>query len=76
PSAGLVTMVIVITAVNASLGGAATLPIAAIGVILGVDRILDMSRTAVNVSGDLTACVVMERVLGDDTLPPSVTTQE
>ena len=51
-------------------------PAEGIALILGVDRILDMSRTAVNVSGDLTACVVMERVLGDDTLPPSVTTQE
>ena len=51
-------------------------PAEGIALILGVDRILDMSRTAVNVSGDLTACVVMERVLGDDTLPPSVTPQE
>ncbi len=31
--------------------------------ILGVDRILDMARTAVNVTGDLTACTVMERWL-------------
>lgn len=34
-------------------------PGAAIGIILGVDRLLDMSRTVLNVSGDLTiaACV-------------------
>lgn len=38
-------------------------PGAGIALILGVDRILDMSRTAVNVTGDLTACVVMNRWL-------------
>ena len=30
-----------------------------------INRILDMSRTALNVTGDLTACVVMDRWLGD-----------
>ena len=34
-----------------------------IALIIGVDRILDMSRTAVNVTGDLTACAVMNRWL-------------
>lgn len=38
-------------------------PAAGIALILGVDRILDMSRTAVNVTGDLTACLVMSRLL-------------
>lgn len=32
-----------------------------IAIILGVDRILDMSRTVVNVAGDLTAAVVVAR---------------
>jgi Na+/H+-dicarboxylate symporter len=40
-------------------------PSSGIALIIGVDRILDMSRTAVNVSGDLTACVVMDRWLAD-----------
>jgi Na+/H+-dicarboxylate symporter len=40
-------------------------PAEGLALIMGVDRILDMSRTAVNVSGDLTACVVMERFLDD-----------
>lgn len=65
PSAGLVTMVIVIAAVNASLGGAAELPIAAIGVILGVDRILDMCRTTVNVWGDAVGARIMTRLAPD-----------
>jgi Na+/H+-dicarboxylate symporter len=38
-------------------------PAEGIALILGVDRILDMLRTSVNVSGDLTACVVMDRWL-------------
>jgi len=31
--------------------------------IIGVDRILDMSRTTINVTGDLTACTIMNRWL-------------
>ena len=38
-------------------------PAEGIFLIIGVDRILDMSRTAINVTGDLTACVVMNRYL-------------
>jgi Na+/H+-dicarboxylate symporter len=30
-----------------------------IGMILGVDRLLDMNRTAVNLTGDLVACVLL-----------------
>ena len=68
PSAGLVTMVIVIGAVNTSLAGrgVAQLPVEAIGVILGVDRILDMCRTTVNVWGDATAAKIITRVAPDD----------
>jgi proton glutamate symport protein len=43
------------TAVGGSIGTPSTLD--------GVDRILDMSRTTVNVTGDLTACTVMNRWL-------------
>lgn len=46
--------VAILTSVAASLG----IPTGAHGLILGVDRILDMCRTAVNVTGDLTACVL------------------
>ena len=37
------------------------IPSAGIALIVGVDRILDMARTGVNVTGDLTAAVVLER---------------
>jgi DAACS family dicarboxylate/amino acid:cation (Na+ or H+) symporter len=37
------------------------LPVESMGIILGVDRLLDMCRTVVNVQGDLTAAVVVNR---------------
>lgn len=40
------------------------IPTSGIALIIGVDRILDMSRTAINVTGDLTACLVRERWIG------------
>jgi Na+/H+-dicarboxylate symporter len=64
PSAGLVTMVIVIAAVNNSLG-AERLPVGAMGIIIGVDRLLDMCRTTVNVWGDMGAARVMTRIARD-----------
>jgi len=57
PGAGLVTMVIVLKAVN--------LPLEGIGMILAVDRILDMLRTAVNVWGDACGAVVVARLEGE-----------
>jgi Na+/H+-dicarboxylate symporter len=64
PSAGLVTMVIVITAVNSSLGSE-KLPVGAMGIVIGVDRLLDMCRTTVNVWGDMGAARVMTRIAPD-----------
>ncbi len=64
PSAGLVTMVIVIDAVNGTLDaipGVPALPVAAIGLIVGVDRILDMFRTCVNVWGDAVGARIVDR---------------
>lgn len=71
PSAGLVTMAIVINAVNASLGaiggeGARTLPMYTVGIILGVDRVLDMCRTAVNVWGDCVGARIITRIAPDE----------
>jgi Na+/H+-dicarboxylate symporter len=51
PGAGIVMLSIVLMQVG--------LPVEGIAMILGVDRILDMARTAVNVSGDfIIACIV------------------
>ncbi|MCB0763668.1 MAG: dicarboxylate/amino acid:cation symporter [Flavobacteriales bacterium] len=57
PSAGLVTLFVVLT----SLG----LDPAWIAIILPVDRILDMCRTVVNVTGDATCCSVVAHVQGE-----------
>jgi Na+/H+-dicarboxylate symporter len=58
PSAGLVTMAIVLKAVG--------LPLEGIGMILAVDRILDMCRTSVNVWGDTVGCSVVARLQGEE----------
>ncbi|MBC8004671.1 MAG: cation:dicarboxylase symporter family transporter, partial [Verrucomicrobia bacterium] len=57
PMAGLVMMTIVLTAVN--------LPLEGIGLILAVDRILDMSRTTINVWGDTCAAVIIAKSEGE-----------
>jgi Na+/H+-dicarboxylate symporter len=57
PSAGLITLVIVLKAVN--------LPLEGIGMILAVDRILDMCRTAVNVWGDSCGTTIIARLEGE-----------
>ena len=46
--------------------GLVGVPPEAIGLILGVDRFLDMCRTTVNVTGDLAAAVVVSRGEPDD----------
>lgn len=45
-------------------------PAEGIGVILGVDRLLDMCRTVLNVSGDLTAAAVVSAWEGRLSFPP------
>ena len=57
PGAGLITLVIVLKAVN--------LPLEGIGIILAVDRLLDMVRTSVNVWGDACGAVVIARLEGE-----------
>jgi DAACS family dicarboxylate/amino acid:cation (Na+ or H+) symporter len=47
--------------------GLVGIPPEGIGLILGVDRFLDMCRTVLNVSGDLAAAVVVAR--GEDGAP-------
>lgn len=53
PGAGLVTMGIVLAAVG--------LPLEAIGIVLAVDALLDQFRTTVNVWGDITATIVINK---------------
>jgi len=51
PSVGLITLAMVLQQVG--------LPVQGIALIIGVDRLLDMARTAVNIAGDsMVACLV------------------
>ncbi|MGO4988402.1 dicarboxylate/amino acid:cation symporter [Gallicola sp. Sow4_E12] len=58
PSVGLITLSMVFTSVG--------LPVEGIAMIMGIDRILDMSRTAVNVTGDATVTVIMAKQEGEE----------
>jgi DAACS family dicarboxylate/amino acid:cation (Na+ or H+) symporter len=49
------------------------IPAEAIGLILGIDRILDMSRTVLNVTGDLTIAACVDRLADDPKTLPSAT---
>ncbi|HSG09237.1 MAG TPA: dicarboxylate/amino acid:cation symporter [Longimicrobiales bacterium] len=60
PSAGIITLIIVLNSIG--LQGQVQ---AGIALILGVDRILDMLRTAVNVTGDLTCSAFIARTEGE-----------
>jgi Na+/H+-dicarboxylate symporter len=59
PSASLVAITIILAAIG--------LPVEAIGMILVVDRVLDMCRTAVNVFSDSVAAVTIARLEGEET---------
>jgi len=51
PGAGIVMLAIVLDSVN--------IPLQGIGIILGVDRLLDMCRTVVNITGDAVCAVLV-----------------
>jgi len=57
PGAGMVTLAMVLTA--------AGIPQVGLALILGMDRLLDMFRTAVNVTGDLSVTCVMAVTEGE-----------
>jgi Na+/H+-dicarboxylate symporter len=62
PGVGLITLALVLEQVG--------LPVEGIALIIGVDRILDMLRTAVNITGDSVASIVVaksEKMLDIDT---------
>ena len=53
PSVGLVTLAMVFDSVG--------LPVSGIGLIMGIDRILDMLRTAVNITGDAVCTTIVAK---------------
>ncbi|TFH67003.1 MAG: dicarboxylate/amino acid:cation symporter [Gemmatimonadales bacterium] len=62
PMSGLVMMSIIL--------GAVGLPLEGVGVILAVDRVLDMFRTMVNVLSDSCGAVIVAKLDGEDVLHP------
>ena len=74
-------LIIVLTAILSSIGAASVpgaaivmvsmvlesvgLPLEGIALVVGVDRILDMARTALNVGGDIAGAVVVASMEGE-----------
>jgi Na+/H+-dicarboxylate symporter len=57
PGVGIVILSMVLSSVG--------IPVEGVALLMGVDRILDMCRTSINVAGDLVASKLMNRWLGD-----------
>ena len=57
PGVGLITLSMVFNSVG--------LPVEGIGLIMGIDRILDMTRTAVNVTGDAVCTTIVAKQEGE-----------
>jgi proton glutamate symport protein len=57
PGAGLIMLIIVLESIS--------VPAAGIALIIAPDRILDMFRTVVNVTGDATVCAVVASTEGE-----------
>jgi Na+/H+-dicarboxylate symporter len=54
PSVGLITLAMVFDSVG--------LPVEGIALIMGIDRILDMLRTAVNITGDAVCTTIVSNM--------------
>ncbi len=57
PSVGMLSMVLVLQSVG--------LPTEAIAILLPIDRILDTTRTAVNVEGDMIGSLIVQKLTGE-----------
>lgn len=61
PGAGLIMLTLTLTAVN--------LPLEGVALVAGIDRILDMARTTLNVTGDASAAVIVAKSEGGLRIP-------
>jgi Na+/H+-dicarboxylate symporter len=64
PGSAFMMLVMVLTQIGVPLEGLA--------LVLGVERILDMARTTVNIMGDSTAAVILSKMEGELTPPPEL----
>lgn len=58
PGIGIVILATILESVG--------IPVAGIALIMGVDRILDMCRTSVNVTGDMAASITLNRLISEE----------
>ena len=56
PGAGMIMLAMVLTSVG--------LPVNGIALVAGVDRIFDMGRTTLNITGDASCAVIVSHILG------------
>jgi proton glutamate symport protein len=63
PGIGMVTLTIVLQQIG--------IPVEGIALVVGVERILDMTRTAVNVTGDTTCAIWVAKTEGELNIPPA-----
>ena len=68
PGVGIVVLASILLSVG--------IPPEGIALIIGVDRLLDMCRTTVNVSGDLVASMVMDKIIPAQAPPKDPTLME
>ncbi len=64
PGVGMITLALVLKTVG--------IPLEGIALILGVDRILDMCRTAVNITGDTSCAIFVAATEGELESPPPI----
>jgi Na+/H+-dicarboxylate symporter len=64
PGVGMITLTLVLKTVG--------IPVEGIALILGVDRILDMCRTTINITGDISCAVVVAASEGELASPPPI----
>jgi Na+/H+-dicarboxylate symporter len=63
PGAGLIMLAMVLQSVQ--------LPIEGLALVAGIDRVLDMPRTTLNITGDAAVAVVVSASEGEHTVPPA-----
>lgn len=57
PGAGMIMLAMVLASVN--------LPVDGIALVAGVDRIFDMGRTTLNITGDASCAIIVSHILDE-----------
>ncbi len=68
PGGSLALMALVLASAN--------IPVECVAVAAGIDRLIDMGRTVMSVTGDASCAVVMQKTIGETIAPPEPENQE